>query len=124
MPGSLSLRSQLPAVGWSCACRVAVQPTADFFPEEKEVFGRGWFAECDGISGVMTAVSTATCRCESASPCCGGREHTELPVPSFAAGTAHENTMLGQGRGVCMRSELRWGQERRQREDRISFSGS
>lgn len=105
VPGCLSLRSQVPVVGWSCACRAAVQPTADFFPGWQRLV---WGAEYDGISGVMTAVSTATCRRESASPCCGGRKHTELPVPSFAAGTAHEKAMLGQGREACIRSELPW----------------
>ena len=97
---SLSLRSQLLAVCWSCASQAVVRPMADFF--------RGWQRlvcrrEYDGISGVMTAVSMATCRRESASSCCGGRERTELPIPSFALGMAHEKAMLGQGRGVCIK---------------------
>jgi len=98
----VSLRSQQQAVAWSHASQVVVRPTAGFF--------RGWQRlvcrrEYDGISGVMTVVSMATCRRESASPCCGGRERAELPVTSFAVGMADEKAVLGQGGEVCTRSE-------------------
>lgn len=47
----------------------------------------------------MTVVSMVTCRHESASPCCGGHECRELPVPSFAPGMAPKKAVLGQGTG-------------------------